>query len=274
MDRSHADANRANWDERADIHYRDETGFYRIDDVVAGRPVLTAIERRELPALDGKSVAHFQCHIGTDTLSVKLLGAASVTGLDFSGRALIRARDLARRAGLEARFVEGSVYDAVALLGESYDLVFTSWGTITWLDDLRAWASAVAGVLRPGGQFYFADSHPVAHLFEDAPDGGIELHFDYRAARGAPVSNDVEVTYTGSPEKLRNIRTYEWQHSLGDVLNALVGAGLVIDFVHEHDEIPWMMFSNMVPGRDKGMFRLPDGHVRLPMAWSIMAHKP
>jgi SAM-dependent methyltransferase len=273
MGQSHADANRANWDERADIHYRDETGFYRIDDVVAGRPVLTSIERRELPALAGKRVAHFQCHIGTDTLSLKLLGAASVTGLDFSGRALERARDLSRRAGVEASFVEGSVYDAVALLGGGFDLVFTSWGTITWLDDVSAWANAVAGVLRSDGQFYFADSHPVSHLFEDAPGGGIELHFDYQTGRGIPVSNDVEVTYTGSQEKLRNIRTYEWQHSLGEVLSALVNAGLAIDFVHEHEEIPWMMFSNMVPANEKGMFRLPDGHVRLPMAWSILAHK-
>jgi SAM-dependent methyltransferase len=267
------DANRANWNERADIHYRNETGFYHIDDVIAGRPVLTSIERSELPPLAGKRVAHFQCHIGTDTLSLKLIGAASVTGLDFSAHALAHARDLAARAKLDARFVEGSVYDAPALIGDGYDLVFTSWGTITWLDDMAGWARAVAGVLKPGGQFYFADSHPIAHLFEDTPDGGIELKYDYETPRTAPLTMDEEVTYTGSPEKLGNVRTYEWQHSFGQVLNALIEAGLVIDFVHEHAEIPWVMFDSMVPAAERGMFRLPEGAVRFPMAWSILAHR-
>lgn len=274
MNQSYLDANRANWDERADIHYRNETGFYRIEDVIAGRPVLTSIEARELPPLAGKKVAHLQCHIGTDTLSLKLMGAASVIGLDFSSRALAHARSLAQRAGLEASFVEGSVYDAPARIGTSYDLAFTSWGTITWLDDIDSWARAVAGVLRPGGQFYFADSHPIAHLFEDgAPGGGIALHFDYETPRTQPIVFNDDVTYTGSTEKIASVRTYEWQHSVGQVLNALIGAGLVIDFVHEHDEIPWMMFSNMVPAAERGMFRLPDGHIRFPLAWSILAHK-
>jgi SAM-dependent methyltransferase len=274
LGQSYFDANRANWDERADIHFRNETGFYGIDAVIAGRPVLTSIEKSELPPLAGKRVAHFQCHIGTDTLSLKLMGAASVTGLDFSTRALEHARRLAERAGLDATFVEGSVYDAPARIGTGYDLVFTSWGTICWLDDVEAWARAVAAVLSPGGQFYFADSHPISHLFEDAPGGGLGLHFDYETPRERPISADVDVTYTGSTEKLRSIRTYEWQHSFGQVLNALIGAGLTIDFVHEHDAIPWMMFSSMVPADEPGMFRLPAGQLRVPLAWSILAHRP
>ena len=62
-------------------------------------------------------------------------------------------------------------------------------------------------------------------------------------------------------------------HSFGQVLNALIGAGLTIDFVHEHASIPWMMFAGMVPADEPGMFRLPDGHVRFPLGWSILAHR-
>ena len=46
LNQGYLDANRANWDERADIHYRNETGFYGIDAVVAGRPVLTSIDHQ------------------------------------------------------------------------------------------------------------------------------------------------------------------------------------------------------------------------------------
>jgi SAM-dependent methyltransferase len=270
---SYFDANRANWNERADIHFRDETGFYRIDEILAGRPVLTPIEQAELPPLEGKKIAHFQCHIGTDTLSLELLGAASVTGLDFSARALEHARTLAARARLGANFIEGSVYDAPQLLGGDFDLVFTSWGTITWLDDLSAWGRAIAGVLKPGGRLYFADSHPMALVFEDGGAGEIALHFDYETPIERPLVLDEEHTYNLSSDRLSNTRTYEWQHSIAQVLNSLIEAGIAIDWVHEHDEIPWMMFGNLVPGSAKGMFRLPQGSVRIPLSWSIMGHR-
>jgi SAM-dependent methyltransferase len=270
---SYFDANRANWNERADIHFKDETGFYRIDEILAGRPVLTPIEQSELPPLEGKKIAHFQCHIGTDTLSLKLMGAASVTGLDFSPRALQHARTLAARAGLVASFIEGSVYDAPQLLGGDFDLVFTSWGTITWLDDLSAWGRAIAGVLKPGGRLYFADSHPMALVFEDQGSGEIVPRFDYETPIEQPLVLDEEHTYNLSSDRLSNTRTYEWQHSIAQVLNSLIEAGIAIDGVHEHDEIPWMMFGNLVPGSAKGMFRLPQGSVRIPLSWSIMGHR-
>lgn len=272
MSTEYFEANRANWDERADIHIKDETGFYAIDRLIAGEPVLTPIERAELPVLTGKRVAHLQCHIGTDTLSLKLLGAREVAGLDFSPRAVAHARQLAERAGLEARFVEGSVYDAGELLGPNHDLVFTSWGTIGWLDDIERWAAAIASVLRPGGQFYFADSHPFALPFESGPAGGPVLTYDYVSPKDEPLSFDEDTTYNLSDDKIRSTRTYEWTHSMSRVLNALLGVGLKLSFVHEHEEVPWRMFGNLVEGSPR-MWRLPPGHVRLPLAWSILAEK-
>ena len=73
-------------------------------------------------------------------------------------------------------------------------------------------------------------------------------------------------------DKLQSTRTYEWTHSVSRVLNALIGAGLSIRFVHEHEEVPWRMFANLVSGSPR-MWRLPEGHVRFPLAWSILAEK-
>jgi SAM-dependent methyltransferase len=271
MSKAYFETNRANWNERADIHFKDDSGFYGIDRLIAGENLLTPIERSELPSLLGKRVAHFQCHIGTDTLSLKRLGAAEVVGLDFSSRALKHARSLTIDTGLEARFVEGSVYDAPALIGDGYDLAYTTWGTIVWLDDLEAWARAISGVLKPGGRFYFADSHPFLQILDHEPDSMRPL-FDYETPPDDPVSSDVEVTYNLSEEKLSNTRIHEWLHSVSRVLNCLIGAGLTIDFVHEHYELPWMFFENMVPASPP-MFRFPEGHPRLPLAWSILATK-
>jgi hypothetical protein len=62
------------------------------------------------------------------------------------------ARSLAAELGLDARFVEGNVFDAPALVGgETFDVEFTSRGVLGWLPRLEPWARAVAACLRPGG---------------------------------------------------------------------------------------------------------------------------
>ena len=262
------DANRAGWDERAAIHARDETGFYGINRLLAGEVLLTPIEAGEIGDVKGLKIAHFQCHIGTDTLSLKRLGAREIVGLDFSPAAVASARDLARRTSLDAAFVQGSVYDAGKLLGNGFDLVFTSWGTITWLDDLDSWAKAAASVLRTGGAFYFADSHPAAHMFEDEGSDGLRLKHDYATPSAEPLQFEDETSYDGSAVALRNTRTFEWNHSASRVINALIGAGFTIDFVNEHEAVPWRMFARLEEGSDR-LFRLPPGQPRLPLSWSV-----
>lgn len=272
MDKTHLEANRANWNERAEIHIKDETGFYAIEEIVSGAITLTEIERKGVGNLAGKRVAHFQCHIGTDTIGLKRLGAAEVVGLDFSPHAIHRARELAQRAGESITYAEGSVTDAPALLGTGFDLVFTSWGTLGWHNDIPAWARAVAGVLKPGGELFFADGHPFALVFEDSEPGKIDFRFDYETPVDRPIELNDEGTYNGSDAKLTSRRTYEWVHSTSRVLNSLIAAGLEITAVEEHDLLPWAMYSTLVPA-SKGLWRLPDGHVRFPLSWSIKARK-
>src|SRR3954447_18178851 len=143
--------NRRNWDERAAIHARDSTGDYMLDRFRTGEDALHAIEAAELGDVSGKRVLHLQCHIGRDTLCLVRRGA-TVTGLDFSGAALQVARRLSAETGLQAEFVEGTVDQAPDLAPGPFDLVFTTWGTICWLPDMRNWAKIIAAVLRPGGE--------------------------------------------------------------------------------------------------------------------------
>lgn len=262
------EANQANWNDRAGIHIQDKARFYAIDELVAGANVLTPIERHELGDLTGLRVAHFQCHIGTDTLSLKRMGATEVVGLDFSPVALGHARDLASRAGLEARFAEGNVYDAAAVIGTGFDLVFTSWGTICWLDDLDRWARAIVEVLRPGGRLYFADTHPYALTLDSDDAGNLRPAYDYRTPAESPIVSDEETSYDGSNQTVTNTRTYEWQHSVSEILNALIRAGIGIDFVNEHNALPWEIYRGMHKGEDR-LFRMAPGHAVTPLAISI-----
>ena len=108
-------------------------------------------DRAALGPLTGLDVVHLQCHIGTDTVSLDRLGAATVTGYDFSPRAVAAATDLARRAGSGATFVVGELYDAPDVLGRRrFDLVFTGIGALIWLPDIQGWARVVADLLAAG----------------------------------------------------------------------------------------------------------------------------
>lgn len=267
---SFLDANRANWDERADIHVEDVTGAYAVERFLAGEDVLFPIEAAEIGDVAGLKVLHLQCHIGLDTLSLARRGA-EVTGIDFSPHALRHARDFAERTGLSARFVEGDVYRAAELAGTGYDLVYTTWGTITWLPDIRRWGKVVADVLRPGGRLYFADTHPGFELLEEV-NGRLEPTFSFRTPSSRPLAFNPTQTHTGDPRPLANSQSFEWVHPMSDILMALVDHGLVIERVAEHEALPFRMFPMMVEGGDR-MWRLPAGVPRLPLSLSISAVK-
>ena len=265
------EANRANWNERADVHIEDQTGTYSILPFLAGEDVLGPIEASEIGDVAGLDVLHLQCHIGLDTLSLARRGAR-VTGLDFSEHALRHAAALALRAGLEARFVLGDVYQAAERVGETFDLVYTTWGTICWLPDIRRWGSVVAGLLRPGGRLYFADVHPMIQPLEEV-GGQLVPTFGYRTPTGVPLAFTASQTYTGDTRQFLNTDNFEWIHPLSDILMALIDAGLAIERVAEHEALPWQMFPMMTRGEDR-MWRLPAGHPRLPLAMTMSARKP
>lgn len=264
-------ANRLNWDNRAELHATDTTGSYAIAEVLAKGSSLNAIETAEIGDLAGKDIVHLQCHIGLDTLSLKHLGARSVTGLDFSPRAIAAARDFAAKAGTEARFVEASVYDAEEALADTYDLVYVTWGAINWLPDIARWAKVVASLLRPGGRLYLLEGHPTMNQFEPR-DGRLELEFGWRTPIGQPLVFDDVQTYTGDDRHLTATRCYEWIHPISDIVNAVLSAGLSLDFLNEHETVVWKAFPFVVEtGKDQ--YGLPEGMPRIPMSFSLGATK-
>ena len=180
---------------------RDTTGSYPIAKVLAGGSSLHELEAGEIGDISGKDIVHLQCHIGLDTISLKHLGAESVTGLDFSPKAIEAARGFAAKAGTEVRFVEASVYDAVEALGQTYDMVFVTWGAINWLDDIFRWARVVAALLRPGGKLYLLEGHPAMNQFE-AREGRLELGLRLAHADYEPLVFDEAQTYTGDARPL------------------------------------------------------------------------
>jgi len=265
------ETNRRNWDERVAVHRADRTGFYAVERFRRGGDTLMPIEAGEIGDVCGKCLLHLQCHFGLDTLSLARRGAVA-TGLDFSAPAIETARALAAEAGLAARFVQSDVYEALAALPETFDLVFSSWGAICWLHDIRRWAAIVAQLLAPGGFAYLADHHPCAIVLD--PEGGRLYWRDpWRSPPDAPIGYDAPTTYTGDDTVFANARAYNWNHPLSDILCGLIDHGLRLEFLHEHETVPWRMFPMMIPVGD-GLYKLPDGYPRIPLSFSLKASKP
>jgi len=275
---AYLDANRVHWDELVGIHLN-STGpdGYNVDSLRRGQRPLHVIEESELGSVDGLDVLHLQCYFGVDSLTLAQRGAR-VTGLDFSPAAIRTARALAAELGLDARFVEGSVYDAPTLIEGRFDLVYVTWGTICWLPDLPAWARVAAHFLRPGGRFYFCDAHPAARVFDDSPaaaalpTGTLRVHYPY-FHRTEPTVSTEATDYADPTADLQHRRTYEWEHSVADIVNAVIGSGLGLEWLNEHDAIAWKLLPILTPGAH-GQYRWPDGfEPRLPLSLSLSARK-
>jgi SAM-dependent methyltransferase len=189
--------------------------------------------------------------------------------LDFSGPAVEAARRLAAELGLDATFVESDVYDAVGSLGgRTFDVVYTGLGALNWLPDIGRWAGVVADLLRPGGFLYLAEFHPFSRVFGDE-----DLTVTYDYFQDAPEVWDEPGTYADLGAETVNNRTYEWLHTLGDVLSAVVDAGLTLESLHEHDHT---LFPQWPFLKKSGFdtYRLPEGTPSLPLMYSLRARKP
>ncbi|MCE9658142.1 MAG: class I SAM-dependent methyltransferase [Burkholderiales bacterium] len=266
--------NLAGWEDRVPIHAG--PGGYDVAGLLADPKRLSATvrhDRESLGSLAGLDLVHLQCHLGTDTLSLLRLGAASVSGLDFSPRAIAHCRSLFERAGVAGRFVEGDVFDAERLLGGArFDLVYASIGAINWIPSIGRWLAVAAGLLKPGGRLYLRDVHPMAMAIDPGSDLELRLRFPY-GEQPLPVTLHDDQTYSGDGTPLANSTSHEWSHSLGEIVEGALAAGLVVSGLAEHYYTEWRMLESMVKDADD-RWLLPEAPERLPLLFTLQATKP
>jgi SAM-dependent methyltransferase len=265
--------NRANWDERAPAHAR--SAGYGVDRFVADPAHLSDVVRFDLPRLGdiaGLRGVHLQCHIGTDTVSLARLGA-DMTGLDFSPASVAEARKLAEATRTPVMFVESDVYDAVAVLGaERFDLVFTGIGAIGWLPSIRRWAETVAGLLVPGGRLFIREGHPVLWALDESRTDALVLEYPY-VEREEPLVWTDDTTYVPTDATFVHNTTHSWNHGLGEIVTALLDAGMRLTMLVEHDSVPWEALPGQMRLDDDGEWRLVERPWRVPLTYTLQAVK-
>lgn len=262
------------WDAWTAVHASGD--FYDLARFRAGGVRLRSDEIAAVGDVTGKRLLHVQCHFGIDTFSWARLGAA-VTGVDFSPAAIRLAGHLAVDLGFpSARFIESNVYDLPNVLDETFDVVYTSRGVLGWLPDIAAWARVVAGCVAPGGVFYISEIHPVAQVFETegvAP-GELRLTYPYWE-HPEPLVFEVQGSYADPSADVGQQQEHGWDHGLGEIVTALIEAGLRIEWLRESNELDWRLdfLVETEPGSDR--YGLPPGTPGgLPLMFSLLARKP
>lgn len=265
-----AEINKRRWDALAARHGQGEDSYYDVEGFLAGGSSLNDREVAEVTSaageIAGADLLHLQCHFGLDTLSLARRGAR-VTGVDFSGVAIRRARLLAERAGLQADFVESDVLALPESLAGRFDVVFASYGVLCWISSARAWMASAAKCLRPGGALVLIEIHPLVGMLDSAEP--LVADFPYGGER--PHTSSSEMSYAVGGLDAPASQTVQWPHSLGEVVTAAATAGLRVESLTEwfdEDQDP-----KLVVGTD-GRARLPLGSQYLPTSYGMRARRP
>lgn len=256
--------NVAGWELRTPIHANSE--FYDVAAFRAGSCSLKWLERKLCGDVFGRRLLHLQCHFGLDTLSWARLGA-KVVGVDFSPSAIRLAQGLAAEISCDARFVVADVLAPDTLLDEKFDIVFTSYGVLCWLNSLDPWAKNIANWLLPGGRLVVVEFHPILDVFFEGCISGVADYFYDQAVKSRALG-----TYADRESRI-DYTQIRWAHTVSEVSQALLDAGLDMEAFAEY---PFCSYP-IVPALDverEGMWHCSSHPERWPYMFSMVARKP
>ncbi|WP_452221685.1 class I SAM-dependent methyltransferase [Lacinutrix salivirga] len=239
MSSNYFEKNKSTWNDKVKIHAESE--FYDMNAFKKGETTLKQYELKALPDVKGRSLLHLQCHFGQDTLSWARLGAKCV-GVDLSDKAIDLATSLNHELQLDSKFICCNVLDTSKHIKETFDIVFTSYGVIGWLPDLKPWGKMIAERLTKGGEFYIAEFHPIVWMFDYLEKTPV-MRYAYN--RKEVIYEEEQGTYADEDANFVS-KTYSWNHGLSEVINALTEAGLHIDYLNEYDESPYNVLPDLV----------------------------
>ncbi|MEW4924345.1 class I SAM-dependent methyltransferase [Algibacter sp. 2305UL17-15] len=242
--------NKATWNDKVKVHAKSE--MYDLEAFKNGKSSLMPYELDALGNVNGKSLLHLQCHFGQDTLSWSRLGA-KCTGVDISDEGIELAQGLNDELKLDAEFVCCNVLDTSEFIKDTFDIVFTSYGVIGWLPDLKPWGKMIAERLKKGGTFFIAEFHPIVWMFDYLGDKPV---MKYGYMQSEVIYEEYQGTYANQDSKMIS-KEYGWNHGLGEVVSALTEAGLHIEYLKEFDESPYDVLPNLIQN-ESGMFVTKD----------------
>lgn len=260
---SHNEINQNYWNKIIPVHKA--SSYYERETFLSGKTTLKCVEEEELGDVAGKSILHLQCHMGIHTMSLERKGA-HVVGVDYSSEAIKAAMELRDRVSLKTEFICADLYDLPNLLDRHFDIVFTSYGVLYCLKDLDQWAKIVARYLNRDGFFYIVDLHPVFYMLDAEGKNFVYPYFHDPEGRFVESKPALAVPGSGFQANFR-----EWTHSLSDVVNAVIHAGMKLEFLHEFPFVALNAARKYLEDDGSARFRIRGCDTPPPMMFSLKA---
>lgn len=270
--KNYLDKNKKRWDEL--VYHHINNSSYDLDAFRDGASTLSSFELDLLGDIKGKKILHLQCHFGMDTISLYREGAKMVVGIDFSHEAIKAASSLAEELDTNVQFIQSDVLKLDTVFDDfgSFDIVYTSYGTIVWLPELKSWGKIISKYLKRGGKFVFIDSHPFSHIFDDEEDEKLVPKFEY-FQEGKAIHFNVKGSYATDAD-IHHKDEYIWSHTVEEIIMAIVNNGLQIVNYKEHDKITWKMFPFLKQDEGSDWYQIPTSvSPKIPLLLSIVAQK-
>ena len=209
-------ASRAWWDADADDYQAEHGDFLGSADFVWCPEGVREADAALLGDVVGRHVLEVGCGSAACSRWLAVQGAHPV-GLDLSAGMLRHAVADGSATGVEVPLVQASA-DQLPFADRSFDLACSAFGAVPFVADSGAVLDEVARVLRPGGRWVFAVTHPMRWIFPDdpGPDGlvVVQSYFDRTPY--------LEVDDTGRATYVEHHRT------LGDYVRQINAAGMVL----------------------------------------------
>lgn len=221
MDATHtARANRTWWDAEADAYHIEHGEFLGAADFVWCPERLREGDAHLLGEIGGRRILEVGCGSAMCSRWLAAQGAAPVA-FDLSAGMLRHARAGARATGIDVPLVQADATH-LPLQCATFDIAFTAFGAVPFVADSAAVMREVARVLKPGGRWLFATTHPTRWCFPDDPGpAGLTATMPYWDA-----TPYVEYAADGTPTYVEHHRT------LGQRVREIAAAGFrLVDLV-------------------------------------------
>ena len=258
-------ANKEAWDMKTPVHFKSD--FYNVDGFKKGDLSLYHVELNELTDVNNRTILHLQCHFGLDSISWERLGA-NVTGVDFSKKSIDIANSLKDELNSKVNFICANIYDLNKnLINKEFDIIYCSYGALTWLPDLYEWGRIIANFLKPGGIIYIVDFHPLLICYNHLESQTISnSYFNNKA-----IVKIFKGTYTNFDADIES-KEYTWNHSISEILSTFIKFGFNIEFFREYPFVPFNCFPNLVQCKLDCNWEMK-GQPDIPLLFSVKAVK-
>ncbi|MCK2239692.1 MULTISPECIES: class I SAM-dependent methyltransferase [unclassified Crossiella] len=210
-------ASRVWWDADADDYQAEHADFLGAAEFVWCPEGLLERDLGLLGEVKGQRILEMGCGMAACARWLAAQGALAV-GLDVSAGMLRHARQAGLDCGTPVPLVQASG-DQLPFADNAFDTVCSAFGAVPFVADLGLLLREVHRVLKPGGRWVFAVTHPMRWIFPDDPgEAGLtamQSYFDRTPY--------LEVDEDGNPTYVEHHRT------LGDYIRELNLAGLVLE---------------------------------------------